>query len=178
MSEDEYLCSLSHSDRFEFDDGVVTAKRGPDMPQRDHVDVATELTLRIVPYARSAGGYAGQATTTNLSDSVHRRYRIPDFAYWAPGRPVGESIYQPPTIAFEVVPPDQDLRLLRQKCRDYIAAGIAEAWLIHPGERWAEVWDASRDGTRLDRGAALESVNMPGFRLPLRDLFDVLRRDD
>jgi hypothetical protein len=77
MDESEYVCTLSHSTRFEFTNGVVTAKRGPYMTQKAHVTAANVLTLALPGSAARHGGYAGQTPTANLSSGGDRLYRDP-----------------------------------------------------------------------------------------------------
>lgn len=174
MDECEYLESLANSKRFEFSNGVVTAKRGPYMTQKMHVSVATELTIAFVLYVRSVGGFGGQTPTTNLSSGIDRLYRLPDFGYWTPGRPVGDSIFQPPTAAIEIVSPDQSVTDLRLKCTFYRERGVDVCWLIEPEGRWVEVWDGTRDGARLQADGAMESPALPGFSLAVRTLWDAI----
>ena len=170
MTEDEYVETLSNASRFEFTNGVVTAKRGPYMTQKSHVAVAEEISAAFREYRRTRGGFGGQTPTTNLSRGSDRVYRLPDFAYWAPGRRVGDSIFDAPSVGIEIVSPDQALSDLRAKCRFYRDRGVEACWLIHPGERWVEVWDARYDGARLPEDGALESEAVPGFRLEARRL--------
>lgn len=174
MSEQEYLDTLSNSKRFEFCNGVVTEKRGEFMTQRDHVTLAEELSAAIRAYRKLVGGFGGQTPTTNLSDDADRLYRIPDLAYWAPGRAVGDSIFFPPTLAIELVSKDQSVPALRDKCRAYRGRGIDVCWLIDPLKRTAEVFEGDLDAELLPAEAALESPHLPGFSLPLADLFGAL----
>jgi Uma2 family endonuclease len=171
MSEDEYLETLSHSKRFEFTNGVVTAKRGPYMTRTSHVAIAEEVSAAFREYRRAKGGFGGQTPTTNLSQGPDRVYRLPDFAYWAPGRRVGDAIFDPPSAGIEIVSPDQSLSDLRAKCRFYRSRGIDVCWLIHPDQRWVEVWDALNEGTRVPEGGALESAALPDCRLELARLW-------
>jgi Uma2 family endonuclease len=171
MSEDEYLETLSHSRRFEFTNGVVTAKRGPYMTQKSHVAVAEEISAAFRDYRRVKGGFGGQTPTTDLSQGPDRVYRLPDFAYWAPGRRVGDSIFDPPSAGIEIVSPDQSVSDLRAKCRFFRSRGIDVCWLIHPDQRWAEVWDGLNEATRVPEDGALESEALPEFRLELSRLW-------
>ena len=72
MSEDEYLETLSHAKRFEFTNGVVTAKRGPYMTPKSHVAIAEEVSAAFREYRRAQGGFGGQTPTTNLSQGTDR----------------------------------------------------------------------------------------------------------
>src|SRR6266545_803114 len=96
MREDEYLETLSDARRFEFTNGVVTAKRGPYMTRKSHVAIAEEISAAFSEYRGATGGFGGQTPTMNLSRGPDRVYRLPDFAYWAPERRVGDSIFDPP----------------------------------------------------------------------------------
>jgi Uma2 family endonuclease len=171
MSEDEYRETFAHAKRFEFTNGVVTTKRGPYMTPKSHVAIAEEVSAAFREYRQTKGGFGGQAPTTNLSQGPDRVYRLPDFAYWAPGRRVGDSIFDPPSAGIEIVSPDQNLSDLRAKCRFYRSRGIDVCWLIHPDQRWVEVWDAQRDGARVPDGGAVESAALPDFRLDLARLW-------
>lgn len=177
MTEEEYVRSLSHSTRFEFTDGVVTAKRGPYMTQVRHVATATELRLLLVPYARRMGGFAGQTPTSNLSSGERRLYRIPDLAYWAPGRSKGDGIFTPPTLAVEIVSPDQNVSQLREKCRLYRSSGVDVVWLVHPEQCRIEVWEDLRSGERYERGSVVVSGRLPGLSLDTGALFDAVDAD-
>lgn len=115
MSEQEYLETLANSKRFEFCNGVVTEKRGEFMTRRKHVTVATTLTDLLHDLAKRTGGFGGQTPTTNFSSGGDRVYRMPDLAYWVPGRLVGDDIFQPPTLAIELVSADQSVPKLREK---------------------------------------------------------------
>ena len=171
MTEDEYVSSLSHSRRFEFSNGVVTAKRGPFTTQKKQWIVADELTEAFRDYRRRVGGITGQTPTTNFSDGPDRLYRMPDIAYWAAGRRVGEGISEPPTVAIEIVSPDQSVSDLRRKCVFYRERRVDVCWLIEPEARWVEVWDASRDGLRLPAGTVLAAPALPGFELEIDALW-------
>ncbi len=132
MPEYEYLETLSHGARYEFTNGVATAKRGPYMTQKAHVTAANELGAAFRAYRTEHGGYGGQTPTTNISEGLDR---LPDYAYWAPGRTVGESIFEPPTGGIEIVSLDQSVADLRRKCRLYRDRGVDVCWLIHPYDR-------------------------------------------
>ena len=98
-------------------------------------------------------------------------YRLPDAAYWAPGRPSGDNSV--PSVAVEVRSPNQAMRGLRDKCRAFRAAGVDTCWLIDPDARTAELFEGDHDALRV---TVLESSAMPGFSVALADLFKVLDR--
>jgi len=62
------------------------------------------------------------------------------------------------------------------KCRFYLAHGVDVACLIDPESRTVEVFEGDGDGQALSPGSSLESPMLPGFSLPLAELFGVLDR--
>lgn len=171
MTEDEYLETLANSRRFEFSDGIVTAKRGPYMTQLAHVAIAEELAHAFYEYRREHGGFSGQTPTTNFARAESRLYRVPDIGYWAGDRDFGSGIFPPPSVAVEIRSPDQGLGDLRDKCRLYVARGVDTCWLVDPSRRVVEVFDVARDGETVADDAILESAAMPGFEFPVARLW-------
>lgn len=173
MTEQEYLAHYADEQPpWEYDNGEVTQKR--QMTKRHHTIAAEELSAEFRQYRKATGGFAGQTPTTNFSDLHNRRYRIPDFGYWAPGKPQGDEIFLPPTLAVEIVSPGQSVPQLREKCRFLLSQGVDVCWLIEPEQRWVEVFDAEHDGTRLPENALLQSPYLPGFSMPVRQLWDAI----
>ncbi len=175
MTEPEYLDTLANSNRFEFCNGVVTEKRGEFMTKRKHVATAEEISAALRAYKLAHGGFAGQTPTTNLSEAPERVYRMPDHAYWGPERPVGDAVFQPPTLAIELVSEDQSVPDLRKKCRFYRERGIPVVWLIDPRRETVEVFEGDRDGELVSHDGVLESPSLPGFRLDLTDFWAAIR---
>lgn len=172
VSEREYIERYADSPlRLEFVNGELLPKREDGMTKRAHFDIADDLTYAFRVYRTEHGGHSGATPTTNVSFGTDRIYRLPDIAYWAPGTPVGDDIFLPPTVAVEIVSPDQSVPALREKCRAYIERGVEVCWLIDPAGRWVEVFDRERDAVRLRPGAFLECPQMPGFRYPIAELW-------
>lgn len=166
MSEAEYLALPEEKPYLEYVDGVVLQKP---MPNEDHVILVGELIIEIGLYARKRGGKTGPEGRFRLRDGSG--HRLPDASYWADARLVRS---QPPTLAIEVRSPDQPLATLRDKCRAFRSNGVDVCWLIDPVARWVEVFEGTREGVRIAADAVLETPAMPGFSLPLSDLFAVL----
>jgi Uma2 family endonuclease len=77
-----------------------------------------------------------------------------------------------PDIAAEVLSPSETPRTIHRKLKQYFAAGVKEVWLIDPESREVEVWTgATLPDRALAVGEALTSPLLPGFGLPLADLF-------
>jgi Uma2 family endonuclease len=154
----------------EFVNGEVFQKP---MTKSDHNEICRVLNRRFVRYEDEHGGYWVWESTTNLSRDDDRRYRVPDMAYYVAGRPVAQAnhVYLPATLAIEVRSEFQSRRELREKCREYLERGFDECWLIDPEQRWVEVFDAERDGERLPSDGVLDSPLLPGFSMPVADLW-------
>jgi len=172
MTEEAFL-RLDHvKPRLEYIDGRAVQKP---VPKRKHVQLARKLTAAVDALIEREGGEGGPEP--HIWFASERQYRLPDVAYWAPGKPQGDDYRMlPPTLAVEVRSPDETMAEQRAKCRFYRAHGVEVAWLIDPEARIVEVFDDGRDGEALPADATLESTYLPGFSLPLAGLFAVLDR--
>jgi Uma2 family endonuclease len=74
----------------------------------------------------------------------------------------------------EIVSPDPSVADLREKCRLYRSRGVDVCWLVHPGERWVEVFDEGKDGQRVVPPQALETPLIPGLRLAPEDIWSAI----
>src|SRR5690348_15339312 len=164
MSEGEYLALPEVKPYLEYVNGVVRQKP---MVNAAHGRIVAWLTHWMVNYIEAHGGDVGPERTVRMAPN----FRLPDAAYWAPGRPSGDDSI--PSVAIEVRSPNQPMRTLRDKCRAFRAAGVETCWLIDPDRRTAEVFQGELDAAPV---TALESTAMPGFSVALADLFKVLDR--
>jgi Uma2 family endonuclease len=106
------------------------------------------------------------------------KYRDPDIVYLRPGRIV-DPHHQPQgaDMAIEVVSDEEDDRVrdLDTKRREYAEAGIAEYWLVDPREHVILVLaldgDSYRVAGQFGHGATACSVLLPGFAVPVDDVF-------
>jgi Uma2 family endonuclease len=104
--------------------------------------------------------------------------RIPDvsFTSWqrlgskrVPRGPFGEFAAD---LAVEVISPSNTRQEMDRKLRDYFSAGTLLVWYVYPIERTVHVFTSPKDPTVLDENGTLEGSNvLPGFLLPLRELF-------
>jgi len=109
--------------------------------------------------------------------------RIPDvaFAAWdrfperrVPTAPIPDLV---PNLAVEVLSLGNTLKEMARKRREYFEAGTDLVWLIDPNPRTVRVYTSPNAFTTLDESATLDGGNvLPGFVLPLRDLFSELDR--
>jgi Uma2 family endonuclease len=104
--------------------------------------------------------------------------RIPDISFVSWDRlPEGELPDQPvarviPDLAVEVLSKSNTKKEMERKLGEYFQAGVRLAWLIQPKTQTAEVYTSPTKKRTIDVDQALEGGKvLPGFRLPLKDLF-------
>ena len=126
------------------------------------------------------GGEAGGVRTKSGPDTV----RAPDFTFISNDRlpPGGIPLRWYPTAADLVVevlsPTDRFVNVLR-KVQEYLAAGVRLVWVINPSERSAVVFRPSTPPEIITDDGALDGEDvLPGFRLPLADLWEGLAPED
>ncbi|MFP5238042.1 MAG: Uma2 family endonuclease [Acidobacteriota bacterium] len=62
------------------------------------------------------------------------RCRVPDVTVLDMNRPVEQVITAPPLAVFEILSPEDSVSRTRQKLDDYARMGIAQIWVIDPGD--------------------------------------------
>lgn len=171
LSLEQFRAIPEQKPYLEYWNGEIVQKMSP---QRNHWKLQQRLAVLFDAYQRQAGGDAGPETSIFFDSPGDQRELVPDFAYWAPEKPVGETVGLPPTLAVEIRSAGQSLPFLRNKCRFYRANDVDVAWLIDPQARTVEVFDDGSDGLVLINDSALESAALPGLRIELRELFEAL----
>lgn len=111
------------------------------------------------------------------------RVRIPDVAYtsWErmPNRrrPLEPIPLLAPDLAVEVLSRSNTAAEMRLKRQDYFTAGVRLVWEVDPRERTVSVYVAAEGPVVLSESDTLDGGTvLPGFALPLRELFAELDR--
>ena len=164
MTPEEYLALPEEKPYLEYIDGMVVQKP---MPTEEHAELARELSFHLTVWMKTHGGRAGVEARAKLGELPN--YRLPDLSYWKPSIPRGNQ--SPPTLAVEIRSKDQTMAELRRKCEFLRATGVDACWLIDPVARTAELFEGKRNGVASD---VLRAECLPGFELPLGELFAVL----
>jgi Uma2 family endonuclease len=82
----------------------------------------------------------------------------------------------PPDLALEVVSPTDRPRAVAEKVAIYLATGVPLVWVVDPATRSAEVHRPDRQPRRLTIDDDLDGEEIvPGFRLPLSQVFAAIR---
>lgn len=109
--------------------------------------------------------------------------RVPDVSFVSWGRiPGGEFPDDPiseiiPDLAVEVLSKTNTLAEIELKLDNYFEAGVRLAWVIDPRKERAKIYSSRSRMQEIGSDAELPgSKVLPGFRLPLRDVFASIRR--
>jgi len=77
-----------------------------------------------------------------------------------------------PDIAAEVLSPSETPARIHRELAQYFTAGVKEVWLINPADLTAEIWTGPNlPAPALSGQDSLTSALLPGFTMPLPDLF-------
>jgi len=136
------------------------------------------LANYVVP--RNLGYVAGADGMLRLFPGL---VRIPDvaFASWdcfpegrLPEEPIPELA---PDLVVEVLSRSNTSREMRRKLREYFAAGVRLVWMVDLEQRTVTVHTDVDACAAFDQESCLDGgAVLPGFVLPLRDLFSELDR--
>ena len=142
-----------------------------------HGAVALRLGTRLETWTRSGpGGYVGVESGFFLSRSPDT-VRGPDVSYVRaeriPDTGVPEAFWNlAPDLAVEVVSPGEGAEEVREKVRDYLAAGTGLVWVVYPRTREVVVHTPDGLSRAYGEGDALEGFDvLPGFACAVADLF-------
>ncbi len=82
-----------------------------------------------------------------------------------------------PTLAVEIVSPNDRAVDLRERIYDYLNAGSAYVWVLWPRQRSVSVYMSNGGSRELGPDATLEAKDiLPGFSVRVDDLFNVQRQ--
>ena len=131
--------------------------------------------LRVFVRARKLGLVSGPDGMIRLFPGI---IRIPDVAFvsWdrVPGRrvPRQPAPQMAPDLAIEVLSPGNTATEMQRKIRDYFEAGVRLVWIVDPETRTVSVHRSADRETVLKAIETLDGGDvLPGFALPLRELF-------
>jgi Uma2 family endonuclease len=147
-------------------------------PQRDHARLQSKLGSALDAWAGARGGEVGTEWRFRLQPKGEiRRPLVPDIAFVAAETLRGvsrEDLQIPsfaPTVAVEILSPDDRRLDLESKIDVYLRAGTALVIVVDPNAQCIELHDAA--GTAMVyRGEALRHAALPAFELDVAAYFD------
>ncbi len=124
-------------------------------------------------------GFTTTECLYHLGQPVNRNRR-PDVAFvsyarWPKGKPfpkVDNALDVTPNLMVEVVSPNDLIEEVMTKLGEYFLAGAEQVWIAYPNNSTIQIFDSPTVSRWLTGDDAIENIPfLPGFRLPLRDLF-------
>lgn len=119
-----------------------------------------------------------QETSFQCFPDAPNKVRKPDTAYIRHGRITQEQVMTEghcsvaPDLAVEVVSPNEEVYDLDQKVQEYLNAGVRLVWVINPQQHTVHVYRADGSTAFLREKGELDGEDVvPGFRVPVRDIF-------
>lgn len=159
-------------------DGVLVEKTMGIRESFLAIYIATILNTFVL--SRNAGIVTGADGTYQFLPDV---IRIPDVAYvsWnrLGGGPVPDEAIPAivPDLVVEVLSPSNTVAEMKRKRQEYFKAGVRLLWSVDPDTRTVAIYTSPRKPKVLDEKGILEAGDLlPGFTLPVRDIFSELDR--
>lgn len=160
---------------YEVIDGVVTEQ--PLMGSLQEF-MANFLHLKIGYFALEHKlGHGLTEVLFDLTEQIGRKRR-PDVAFvsnqrWPLNKPVPETdgFKCVPNLAVEIVSASNSWDEIRGKTREYFRAGVERVWVISVNQREAHIFHSPVDVMILSEQDSLTDPLLPGFLLPLSELF-------
>jgi Uma2 family endonuclease len=146
-----------------------------------HMIIAAWLTHLLFTYVEahdlgiitaSEGGF-----TLSTNPAI---VRAPDVGFIAKVRlskPSTERYFSgPPDFAVEVVSPNDKATEIHEKVMDFLKAGTRLVWVVYPGSRTVVVHQQNTASYTFTAENTLDGGDvLPGFTLPVREIFKKLR---
>ena len=178
LTLEEFLRLPEQKPVLEYVDGRVRAKA---VPQFKH----SRPTLTIANHLNHFAGPAGLGEAfPELRCTFEGRSIVPDVVFLLedhipefPDDELEGHSLRPPDIHIEISSPDQSVRDSHEKLMHGTAHGCPLGWLIHPERKTVDVYRPGVEPERLpDDGILTGEPVLPGYRLPVAELFGWLRR--
>lgn len=142
--------------------------------------LASELIAILLAFVkpRKLGFVAGESGMLRLFPGM---IRMPDVSFISTERLAGIRLLKvaapdiAPDLAVEFISPGNTRAEMKRKLHNYFDAGSRLVWYIDPRTRTAVVYTGVEQSVALTEADALDGGDvLPGFSLPLRELFAVL----
>jgi Uma2 family endonuclease len=142
--------------------------------------LATVIVVQLSRYAaQHPVGRALVETIFDLRPNVDRQRR-PDVAFvsfdrWARDRGIPRTASWPvvPDLAVEVISTTNTADEVAEKIEEYFQVGVRLVWVVYPRQMKIYAYTSTTRVRILGPDDELDGADvLPGFRLPLRDLFD------
>jgi len=158
--------------RWELLDGELIEVSGPTLK---HQIIVSRLIISLGRYFAS-GAIGGVAPDVEFELGDRDRLR-PDICIllgdnWATANRNRIPIPGAPDIACEIISPSERTAESARKVRRYLAAGVKEVWQVFPEEREVIIHTPDAPVRFLDTAQMLNTQNLPGWSLPVAEIFE------
>jgi Uma2 family endonuclease len=145
----------------------------------EHGKIGGELLIYLGSHVRAADlGDVLNSDTGYLIGRDPDTVRAPDVSFVskaripAKGRPT-KFWDGPPDLAVEVVSPSDTLEEVEEKVDQWLEAGTSLVWVVNLRRKTVTVYRSRREATILSDSDELDGGEVvPGFRLPIRAIFE------
>jgi Uma2 family endonuclease len=165
---EEYL-RTSYEPDVDYVDGYLEDRH---VGENEHSNLQTELATILRVHGREWRIYAFVEHRVQVTA---RRYRVPDVCVMPRSWKMTPIIREAPMLCIEVLSPEDTYSRTQVKCRDYMAMGVPEVWIIDPEERMVFV---TRGETTTEHRAGTLRLDGSEVQINLAELFAVLDGDD
>ena len=175
MTLEEALALPDRDDcRYELDEGTLIEFT---LPRPRHQRIVMKVSNAMENWANSGGiGVVYPSDTPFLLGRNPDILRGPDIAWLSRERmrtlDPDKIVEGAPNIAIEIASPSDRISALLKKTSQYLEAGAEEVWLIMPAGREIHLYRPDESPRILRPGEVLESRLLPGFALPVADIFE------
>jgi len=175
MTYDQYRLMPEDGKRYELVNGELLMTPSP---TTRHQRIVRDLSFALSAHVKQKG--LGEIFIAPL-DVVFEDHTVlePDILFVRRDRAsiVGEeAIHGAPDLVVEILSPSSFYHDLRVKMLLYGKFGVEEYWVVDPDKEIIEQFRLAGTGLELARqfasDAALESAIFPGFRLPVKSIFE------
>ncbi|MGM9507302.1 Uma2 family endonuclease [Larkinella sp. GY13] len=161
----------------EFINGVVVMHSPV---KRQHLNASENLLMLLKVYVNKQD--LGEVNTEKALVALSRNDYEPDICYW--NKEIAASFHDDqmehpaPDLIVEILSRTTTGRDRGIKFEDYAAHGVREYWMIDPVRQSLEQYKLDEDLMAFEEAAVLfvddtlESLTIPGFRIPVRAIFD------
>ncbi len=146
----------------------------------EHTRIMFLLAQRLEHFASEHG--LGVAMPEGLGFVLRRDpdlVREPDVSFieraLIPGEGMPKGYWEgPPTLAVEVVSPNDRAVEIDERVQDYLTSGTRQVWVLRPNRRAASIYFPDADTRELGPDATLDGGDvLPGFSVRVGDLFEI-----
>jgi Uma2 family endonuclease len=142
-----------------------------------HCLVCSNLTFLLEAYVRQRKQGSVLCNDPGvLLDRDPDTVRGPDVVFFAASKKYTEAnpkwIEETPTLAIEVLSPNDRPGKINQKVADFLAAGVKMVWVIDPEDRNVAIYRPNSTFVMLDSTQELDGGDiLSGFRCPVAEFF-------